>query len=110
VLASSRAARNPSQELGEAGAAVCLCRPSLHPPETCGVPVAAQPQDVKAPWPGRLAASLSRADQVIEDMWGVVSRHFLLVKNSLIFWPLNLAPSTIVWPTPVNISLNPGPT
>ena len=24
--------------------------------------------------------------------------------------PLNLAPSTIVWPTPVNISLKPGPT
>src|SRR6266567_189689 len=26
------------------------------------------------------------------------------------FSPLNLAPSTTVWPTPVNISLNPGPT
>src|SRR6266849_10048846 len=26
------------------------------------------------------------------------------------FSPLNLAPSTMVWPTPVNISLNPGPT
>jgi hypothetical protein len=32
------------------------------------------------------------------------------VKNSLMFSPLNLAPSTMVWPMPVNISLNPGPT
>jgi class 3 adenylate cyclase len=39
-----------------------------------------------------------------------VSRYFLPAKNSLIFSPLNLAPSTIVWPMPVNISLNPGPT
>jgi hypothetical protein len=39
-----------------------------------------------------------------------VSRYFLPAKNSLIFSPLNLAPSTTVWPTPVNISLNPGPT
>ncbi len=38
-----------------------------------------------------------------------VCRYFLPAKNSLIFSPLNLAPSTIVWPTPVNISLNPGP-
>lgn len=39
-----------------------------------------------------------------------VNGYFLPAKNSLIFSPLNLAPSTIVWPTPVNISLNPGPT
>jgi hypothetical protein len=39
-----------------------------------------------------------------------LSRYFLPVKNSLMFSPLNLAPSTMVWPTPVNISLNPGPT
>ncbi len=39
-----------------------------------------------------------------------MSRYFLPVKNSLMFSPLNLAPSTTVWPTPVNISLNPGPT
>jgi hypothetical protein len=40
----------------------------------------------------------------------VVCGYFLPVKNSLIFWPLNLAPSTTVWPIPANISLNPRPT
>ena len=39
-----------------------------------------------------------------------LSRYFLPAKNSLMFSPLNLAPSTMVWPMPVNISLNPGPT
>jgi phage protein Gp37/Gp68 len=39
-----------------------------------------------------------------------LSRYFLPVKNSLMFSPLDLAPSTMVWPMPVNISLNPGPT
>jgi hypothetical protein len=39
-----------------------------------------------------------------------LSRYFLPVKNSLTFSPLNLAPSTTVWPMPVNISLNPRPT
>jgi hypothetical protein len=53
---------------------------------------------------------LARADQVIEAVRRGTSRYFLPAKNSLIFSPLNLAPSTIVWPTPVNISLNPGPT
>ena len=36
--------------------------------------------------------------------------YFLPVKNSLMFSPLNLAPSTTVWPMPANISLNPRPT
>jgi len=39
-----------------------------------------------------------------------LSRYFLPVKNSLMFSPLNLAPSTTVWPMPANISLNPRPT
>jgi hypothetical protein len=39
-----------------------------------------------------------------------LSRYFLPVKNSLMFSLLNLAPSTMVWPMPVYISLNPGPT
>src|SRR5919198_4129878 len=46
----------------------------------------------------------------LRRLGGDPARYFFPAKNSLIFSPLNLAPSTIVWPTPANISLNPVPT
>ncbi len=55
------------------------------------------------PWRARAGPGHRRARRGM-------SRYFLPVKNSLMFSPLNLAPSTMVWPMPVNISLNPGPT
>jgi len=39
-----------------------------------------------------------------------VYHRYLPVKNSLIVWPLNLAPSTTVWPMPLAVSFTPVPT
>ena len=108
-----RRCERPSSPLrveAEAGAGASLCRPSLRPPRNVRRAGRGATSRGQGPWPRGPAALLSRADQVIEEMWRVVSRYFLPAKASLIFSPLNLAPSTTVWPTPVNISLNPGPT